>query len=948
METQTLNDTVRVLDQTRRRQVRKLATVRVLWLGLAALLACFYVDSILVLSASQRLWLDVSIGLVMVVVWGATVWHLNRARSRNRMLVRLIEREHPELHNELINALDFEERLEGQDTGQHSVALMHREIERATLSFDEIGSLDSLKPASLGKEVRLFWSMVGVHLFCTLFFMHWFWAELPRFAMPWVDHPPYSATRLTLSPAGATVEYGGDLTVEVTASGQLPQTLWLNIEDPVTGDRNQIGMFSNQEGQYHQTIEQVRTNLIYYASVERARSKRYQVTLSKIPRIESIELQYRYPAYTNLPERASRLSDEKPTLKGYAGTEVTLDISSNRPLKSGTITVGGQSVTCTPQGENSVQGVVTLSAPGPFEVTLTDIEGFVSAQPLGGDIELIPDGKPFIAIVSPGMHSLAIPSSDVPIAIEASDDLGVGKVTLFLSHNESDDARKPLFSAIEVQTQVHAVYSLNLADLGLLPGDVIDYYATATDSEPRTPQTAASESYRIQIISDEEFAQMKQDEMTAKDLRVHYDTIMEGIDELIREQEALEQQTREFMEGMQDPNHPTEAQQQRLAELAEQQAALAQKTEAFAAKLREEAKNPPVFDIEKDYKKALAQMADQMDKAGSHMQDSTQQMAACQASDQNSQDAMRQANDAQKEALAAMGKETQAMREAIAQANRELEKMMDLIGDIETFKQLYLAQKHLTRQTKSLRDIETDDLENLVRFKELAQRETAIKEALEQLSKDLYEHGDVVKDEYPDVANDAYEIAANIKSRKIPELMGMGSAFLNEGQGPDGHAKAQAALEEMEAMIAFCESAGGSACKQCAFRLQIKMNLNPGDTLAQLSQGLNPGMGMGMGNVGALGRGSSGFAGGQSEMALFGGETFGKNTMKKSSRVASRKSTESAGSLPDTPLPLAGNIEQLAPQEKHELQLDMKGEGPMMSEYRKTIEAYFQRLAEDE
>ena len=144
MKTQTLNQTVRVLDITRRRQVRKLATVRVLWMGLLALMICFYLDSILVLSESQRVWLDGMIGLGAVVVWGATVWYLNRARSRNRMLARLIEREHPELHNELINAIDFEERLEHQDTGQHSVSLMHREIERATVSFDEIGSLDSL------------------------------------------------------------------------------------------------------------------------------------------------------------------------------------------------------------------------------------------------------------------------------------------------------------------------------------------------------------------------------------------------------------------------------------------------------------------------------------------------------------------------------------------------------------------------------------------------------------------------------------------------------------------------------------------------------------------------------------------------------------------------------------------------------------------------------------
>ncbi len=945
METQTLNHAVRGLDQTRRRQIRKLATVRVLWLGLTVLLICFYVDSILVLGESQRAWLDVAIGLMVVAVWGATLWYFNRAQSRRRMLARLIERDHPELHNELINAIDFEERLEQQDTGQHSVSLMHQEIERAVLSFDGIEGLDCLKPRSLGRECRLLSGLVVIWVCCMLLFMHWFWAELPRFVMPWTDHPPYSATRLTLSPTGAVVDYGGDLIVTVTAEGQQPQTLWLNVQDPVTGAENQIGMFSNHEGQYHQTIQQIRTELVYFASAGRGRSKRYVVTLSKIPRIETIELKYRYPTYTNLSERASRLSDQKPMLKGYAGTEVALTITSNRPLKQGEITLDGNTILCTPQGKHAVQGVVTLSRPGRFEVTLTDIEGFVSSEPLVGDIELVPDGKPFIAVVSPGMHSLAIPTAEVPIVTEASDDLGIDRVTLFLSHNKSRDTHKPLFSALSVQTQVSATHTLDLADLGVMPGDMIDYYATATDSEPRTPQTAATEAYTIQIISSEEFAQMKQDEMTAKDLRVHYDVIMAGLDELVQAQAALEQETQALMQDMQDPNQPTEAQQQQLAALADQQAALAQKADAFADKLREEAKNPPVFDIEKDYKKSLAKMADQMDKAAGHMQDSTQQMAAGRAAPKTCSSAMRQANDSQKEALAAMGQQTEAMREAIAQANRELEKMMDLIGDIETFKQLYLAQKHLARQTKSLQDIEVDDLENQVRFKALAERQVAIKEALEALSKDLVTHADAVTEEYPDVAEDALTIAANIDAKNIPGLMGMGSEFLNHGQGSNGHAKVQEALDEMESMIAFCEGAGGAACKQCNFRLQIKMALNPGNTLAQMSQGLNPGMGMG--SVGALGRGSSGYAGGQSDMALFGNETFGKNSMKKSLRGGGKKSSE-AGSLPDVPNPLAGNIEQLAPQAKRDMPLETRGEGPMMSEYRKAIEAYFQRLAEDE
>ena len=84
-------------------------------------------------------------------------------------------------------------------------------------------------------------------------------------------------------------------------------------------------------------------------------------------------------------------------------------------------------------------------------------------------------------------------------------------------------------------------------------------------------------------------------------------------------------------------------------------------------------------------------------------------------------------------------------------------------------------------------------------------------------------------------------------------------------------------------------------------------------------------------------------------MAVYGGDTFGDNTVANSMIAGGGNRKSNAMSLADaSPNPLAGNIEALSPQAKREMELDVKGEGRMMDEYSELIEAYFRRMAEDD
>jgi hypothetical protein len=944
-----VSDAVAQLARARRRQVVKLASIRSLWLGLVLLGVGFYLDAVILLNGSQRLMIDGAVVLTMIVTWLVTFLHLSRSTSLKRMLARLVEGQHSELNNALINAVDFEDRIESHDTDAVSIPLMERGIAKAMQSFERTEYAECLKPPTLRKESRILIGVLAAWTFGAIILSGWFMAQAPRFLQPFADHPPYNPTRLEVDPQGAVVEYGKDLVVNVKASKRIPDNVTLVIESPKGDVLNRLGMFNSEEGKYFQTIEKIRSNLTYYVSIPRGRSKYYPIQIAKDPRIESVQVQYKYPDYTHLANREASLSDQDRTVKGYAGTEVSMKITSNRPLSAGTVTVGAQPFPCAPAGENAVQGTFPLSQEGEFQVALRDIEGNPSRKAWSGKIQIVPDGKPSISIVSPDEVSWAVPTAQIPVVIEAQDDLGIRTISLYRNHNESDDAKKLLYQATVPQGQVDVTEILDLADLGVQPGDVIDYYAAAVDSLPTSPQTVATEPRKIQIISEEQYAKMMQDEMTAKDLRVKYDDIMSQITDLVAEQQQLRKQTQEL-------ENAADANQARLQDLEKRQEQLAEKTKELARNLEKESKEPPVFDIEKDYKKALAQFSESAKSASGHMDSSAGDMKQAQQSASGRSSLVSQATNEQAEALKELGEQTQELRDQIAQANRDLEKMMKLLEDVETFKRLYVAQKGLERQTRSVKEVVAEDLDARVRFKEFADRQTESQQDLEQLAKDLRVHGAEVKEEYPKVAQDANQIADEIGTRRIPGLMGEGAGHLNQGDGPQGYPKVLAALEQMQAMIKFCEGAGQGACKNCEFRLRIQMSLNPGNTMSQmaggfkLGSGSGTGMGMGEGQMGAFGRGSSGTDGGYSNVSIFGNRTFGRDTQRQSRPspvTGSRKETH-ASARSHTSDALAGNIEELVPQAERPLDLDVKGDSRMMTEYSDLIEAYFKRLADGE
>lgn len=943
--TLTLNEELGIIQRAHGRRAILLAVVRMAWVVPVVILLAVYLDVVFPMSAGWRVGFD---ALVAAIACGSA-WTgfrmATRSRSRSRMVARMVEQSHPEARNDLVNAIDFEEELLAGQPRNVSSELMNAEIADAAETVRKLPGFSALRPKTLSKEAMFMAGAVALAGLLPTVFPHVFGAVMPRFLDPYGDHPPYSATRFSVLPAGESINYGDDLRVDIETSGRLVDDVTLVVEDLEGREMAELPMFRSDDRSFFQTIEAPRSDLKYFARIEDGRSKRYPLTINQVPRIEYASVSFVYPEYTGLSPK-TRLVGEAP-IRTYEGTEITLTLTSNRPLDAGELTVDGNAIVMSPRTEaNTVSGAFVLSRAGRLDASVIDIDGRNSDDSVGLALEILPDDAPNVAVASPGRHSLATPTAKIPIVIEASDDLGVERIELMRNHNQSNDARERLYTAESIQTIADGVSMLDLEALGVQPGDTLEYYATATDTRPGAPQTEASEAFQLRIISQDEYREFMQSQMTAEDLNQKYGDMMDQIENVATKQEAIEAATKALQEKMASGEQLSEQEETDLAELLGQQRDLAEQAQQLANQLKEESRQPSVFDVEDEYKKSLREIAQQLAKAGKHMEQSEQRMKNANEQSEGQAASMASAAEAQRKALEELGRQLETFQEEIQQANQDLEDVYHLMEDVEMFKHLYTLQQRVERQARTYKDAAAPSIDEQIRLKELSEQQAAVEDALEELKGRLREHAGEIEVDYPVVAQDAVDIADQIEQREIPKIMDRASGQLAKADALEGHPSTLEAKDEMEAMIQFCEATGGQGSAQCELRLKIQIGTNPGNTMGQFGKSLASSAGQNFGGFG-MGSAGQGMSSGSSPFNVYGSEESQGNPKADRESSGGKRRMADTKPGPDDPDPLAGDIEELPMLQKSDVALEQGRGEHVMEEYRPLIEAYFRSIADE-
>ncbi|MFM7245325.1 MAG: hypothetical protein ACKO40_14295, partial [Planctomycetaceae bacterium] len=485
-------------------------------------------------------WLVTALVAAAVGTWR---WVLPIVRSRVNLVyaARAIEREHPELHNDVVNAVLA--RARADETTPMVLRSLRRRAARQLSKVPGEGVMDrtlSLRLAALLAALvvaaAIYELAAPKSLLASTARLMAPWLGISAPARVWIDRPAL-AWRQPGAPAAddaqhrvdvvegvATIVRGRQLVVGVKvdglAKGEKPAALVTPRRDGAVGQAWQVPLVPGAEGRFSACLPDdsrgLDQSIDLVIAAGDARTDPIRVAVIDTPALLVREVTYHFPAYTSQPDETVEWQGD---LRALEGTDVTLVAESNHPLDAAWIDLGGDGRSDVPLkgGQRDlarVRGRFTLRLDAdragpehssyrlmfqPKAATLAQ-----GREPLIDRmeyrIEVLPDLAPEVMITEPAEKVCRVPpGAPVTVRVRAVDpDFGLTSVVVEakLRGGEPRSGRELLagggrsFVGDEV---------LVPEQLGAGPGAVLEYRAVAKDNRPGQANVAESE-WRTLVI----------------------------------------------------------------------------------------------------------------------------------------------------------------------------------------------------------------------------------------------------------------------------------------------------------------------------------------------------------------------------------------------------------------------------------------------------------------
>jgi uncharacterized protein DUF4175 len=321
-----------------------------------------------------------------------------------------------------------------------------------------------------------------------------------RLLIPWGTAEAASPYRLAVQPGNVTLPRGGDIKIETRLHGFQSERVELVVKPADSTAWTRIAMTPEGDSSAYVTrLFDVTQRTEYYVETGGVRSPTYRIDITDLPYSKRIDLEYRYPAYTGRqPETVENGGD----IAALRGTLVTVRVTPTRPARAGRLIVeGGTPVALTVDSTGVLAGVLRVDKPGFYKVELEGPAGRMLPASLDYTIDVLDDRAPSVRFAKPGRDMKVTAVEEVFVEAVAQDDFGVSSLELLYSVNGGPDQRRLLAaSGARGSRETSGSHTFLLEELKLEPGDVISYYARATDNNRvGAPQTASTDIYFLQI-----------------------------------------------------------------------------------------------------------------------------------------------------------------------------------------------------------------------------------------------------------------------------------------------------------------------------------------------------------------------------------------------------------------------------------------------------------------
>ncbi|MFV0443602.1 MAG: hypothetical protein ACK5Q5_08525 [Planctomycetaceae bacterium] len=747
-----------------------------------------------------------------VLVLAVGLWRGLRQRFNPHGLAREVECQLGVENNLLINAVEFAESSQAED----SPVLRERVVRLAEQRVRTVSALEVLPFHSVRRALG--WGMLAFVLGLGAWWAApgLFAAVIPRFTDPWGDHPPFTLVTFDIRVSPELVLHSRPAKVLATLGGPeeitQAEAVFLPSEgSPPESASVRVLMFREEDRTYAIEIERPVASQRFYIDTPRGRSPTQLLNVVEAPLFEDVSARYEYPAYTGWPAVEQRLDGRG--LRGLAGTDAVITVRSNLPLEQGSIAFAPGPVTPSdllsatvplrplPGDARSVQGRLRLESTGYFGIRLQAQSGGLNPELMTGPIVVAPDREPSVSILQPQPHVVVVEGWTVPVLIEALDDVGIAELRLSRSVNDWGVSSVDLPLVSNESGRARGEYQFDLATLGARAGDVITYYATAADNHPDPPHFADSATGIIQVISQDEYLQHARQQYQIDDLVAEFQAIQEQLDHLQQQREAALHELQALKETLAaDPDNAEladdiEELQQKLEQLTEQ-------AEQLADQFAQRSEQSELYEIEKPYTEGLRQLAEQMRQQSQASQAVAQALERLrrQGPSPENRQALEEALQSLHMQDAGLDLAAQEQREAL-QDDLELFQLADrLQTQAERLQSIIQQQRELATKLSEFQNREQLTPGEQRRTDQLAKQQELLEQELQQTARDLEQDADAAQDRLPMMSASARAIAQAIQEQQILEDQQQAAAGARNGSGREAFDKAAAAASKLEAL----------------------------------------------------------------------------------------------------------------------------------------------------
>jgi len=323
----------------------------------------------------------------------------------------------------------------------------------------------------------------------------WVRVATATLANPWRPVPAVPSFLVGVEPGNAEVPRGGGVDISATLHGFSAEAAELVFRSDSAGEWQRLPMTRDTAASRFVTrLFDVTEPTEYFVLATGIRSPAFTLSVVDLPAVAAAAATVRFPGYTGMPPETIEPAGDLAVLKG---SEVSLRATVTRPATAAWLVIEGRApVPMIPSAQGGFSGTFRVTGDAFWRIDLEAADGR-RITGLQFTVDALEDAAPAVRFTAPGRDTKVSAIEELAATVEASDDFGVSRLALHVSVNGATEQIIPLAdSSLRALGAVSAVHTFFLEEWSLAPGDLVSYFAEATDG---LGQIGKSDIYFLEV-----------------------------------------------------------------------------------------------------------------------------------------------------------------------------------------------------------------------------------------------------------------------------------------------------------------------------------------------------------------------------------------------------------------------------------------------------------------